>query len=126
MSKRRKPSEVIKVAEKAQQRLDVAELAHELMSAFGGAREFATSYFREFDEAPCGSIAKAKLMEGVLRIVVMANAKKGSDDETNLTDEELDRAITDAAANCGIEPPTLEPPPLEPNHDDAAPAPPPA
>ena len=48
MPRKAKPSEVLALAEGARKSLDVAELAHALLSEFGGIGEFAAAYVAEY------------------------------------------------------------------------------
>lgn len=81
MEQGHKAAEAIKIIRKAsRRRLDVTELAAELMEAFGGAREFAAKYTQEFSQAKPGSISRSKMLDGLLKVVMSAAAhdkKKG-------------------------------------------------
>ncbi len=101
---KRKPSEVMELAETARASLDVSELAHALMTQFGGTAEFARHYIAEYNAAKPGSIAKGKMLESVLRIVNLAHAshKGDGDDVDSLTDEQLDSEIGAAHAAAGL------------------------
>lgn len=91
-------SEAIKIIRKAsRRRLDVTEVAAELMEAFGGAREFASRYYREFDGAKPGSISRAKMLDGLIRLVMSAashDKKKGLPLD-DLGDEDLVAILTE-------------------------------
>src|SRR6187399_1681454 len=68
------------------------ELADHLIAEMGGIKEFARSYVAEVNANKSGGVAKARLLDGVLRLVTNASAqKKGQleDDGAGLTDEEL-------------------------------------
>lgn len=82
---------VLKAIRDAGRTLDTSELANEMLKSFGGPAEFASTYRAEFEAANAGSIAKVKMLEGVLRIVGQA-AAKNRDALANLqefTDDEL-------------------------------------
>ena len=116
MPRKAKPSEVLALAEGARKSLDVAELAHALLSEFGGIGEFAAAYVAEYKIAKAGTVAKAKMLESVLRMVSWASSRdQGGDDAGSLTDDELDQEIAAAARAAGIV--------GDPDHDDTPAAP---
>lgn len=94
---------VLQAIRDAGRALDTSELATELLTAFGGAKEFAVTFRQEFADANAGSIAKVKMLESVLRIVGQAAAKNQSvlANLSEFTDDELasmlNRVVSDDA-----------------------------
>lgn len=93
MAKKPDPSVAIGLVLDSGRAINTAELAEELISAFGGAREFARSYHVEFVGCKAGTIARTKMLDGVLRVVSAAGAQnkgvRSASDPSGMTDEEL-------------------------------------
>lgn len=99
------PSVAIKLVLDSGRAVNTADLAEELISAFGGSREFAQEYYLEFKSAKLGSISKSKMLDGVLRIVAAAgsqNKGKGGGDPSGMSEEELLNEIGRMLAARGI------------------------
>lgn len=72
--------------------INTAELAEEMIAAFGGARKFSQSYYTEFEGCKVGGIARTKMLDGVLRVVTAAgsqNKGRNMGDPSNMSDEDL-------------------------------------
>ena len=94
--------EVLETVNKAGRGLDLAELAGEMLGAFGGPKEFAGAYHQLYTDAPAG-IAKTKLIEGVLRLLTAASAKQnGSLDLTGLLDDDLKQLLAELLDKPGV------------------------
>lgn len=108
---KRKPSEAINAFLKSGRGINVAELAEELISAFGGSREFARTYHTEFKEGTKpGGIARSKMLDGVLRIITAAGAQnKGQKGDVSvLSDEELSEELCRLLRKQGLEIPDAQ------------------
>jgi hypothetical protein len=90
--------------------VNVAELAEELIQAFGGARKFAARYYHEYRAAKAGTISRSRMLEGVLRTISISSAqtKAAQRDEGSLTDSELATAALDLLSRTGLTQPTVE------------------
>jgi len=89
---KRKASEAIDPILKAGKALKVGDLAEELISAIGGTAEFARLYAEELqDGTKPGSVARARMLDGILRLVTNASAQNKSmaRTEDEMEDEEL-------------------------------------
>lgn len=72
--------------------ISVAELAEELVAQAGGAKEFAKLYMTELKQGTKqGSVARARMLDGILKIVTSASAQNKGQGKTEdqMTDEEL-------------------------------------
>lgn len=95
---RRKASDVLEPIIAAGRALKVGDLAEELISAIGGTKEFAKLYAEELKTGTKpGSVARARMLDGVLRIVGQASSQnKGMErPEDQLTDAELHAIVDD-------------------------------
>lgn len=89
---RRKPSEVLDLISQAK-RIDLEELAAEMLGAFGGPRGYANLCADEFKNTENPQV-RTKLLEGVRHLVVATAAKsKAVDDVSMMSDEELKEAV---------------------------------
>jgi hypothetical protein len=89
---KRKASEALDPILKAGKALKVGDLAEELISAIGGTAEFARLYAKELqDGTKPGSVARARMLDGILRLVTNASAQNKSmaRTEDEMEDEEL-------------------------------------
>lgn len=93
-----KPSEVIGLLNDAERVVDVGDIAKDLLQAFGGSREFANRYKTEFDNAMGGSMARCKMLEGVLRAITQASNRLPETDPEKMSDADLERALLDKLA----------------------------
>lgn len=91
MATPRKSVEAIKAVVQGGRAVNVAELAEELISAFGGPRYFSKRFFREFKGARVGSVVRAKMLESVLRVIANSSAQNKDlrKSESDLSDQEL-------------------------------------
>jgi hypothetical protein len=103
---KRDPVEAIKLVLDSGRAVNTADLAEELISAFGGSKKFAQSYKTEFDGAKGGSISRSKMLDGVLRVITAAGAQnkgaKGAGDPAAMSDEELLAEVARMLAARGI------------------------
>lgn len=92
MRQKRKAADALLPILTAGKAINVAELAEELIHAMGGVREFAALYIKELKETKPGGIAKARMLEGVMRIVtsasVQAKGSKKAEDEMSVSELE--------------------------------------
>jgi hypothetical protein len=51
------------------------DVADKILDAFGGVQEFATAYVDEYMKAPPGSPERSALLDGVIRLIEVANKK---------------------------------------------------
>ncbi len=86
-----KPSETLNVLLDEVSGPTVGDLAAELISAMGGTRSFALEYVKELRSSAVKGVAKAKMLEGIMRIVTASSAQnKGNErDESAMSDDEL-------------------------------------
>jgi hypothetical protein len=83
-------SQVAEIAFQAQTDPSLADLASELLDAFGGCSKLAIAYKKEFDAAPAGGMARQRLLEGAVRVVSQASAQlKDREPVDTLSDAEL-------------------------------------
>jgi hypothetical protein len=103
---KREPTEALGVVLDAGRAINTAELAEELIAAFGGSRKFAHQYHLEFEGCKAGGIARTKMLDGVLRVVTAAGSqnkgKMGAGDPTGMSDEELLAELAKLLAGRGI------------------------
>jgi hypothetical protein len=89
---KRKASEALDPILKAGKALKVGDLAEELISAIGGTAAFAKLYAEEITGGTKpGSVSRARMLDGVLRIVTNASAQNKSlaRTEDEMDDDEL-------------------------------------
>lgn len=89
---KRKASEALDPILKAGKALKVGDLAEELISAIGGTAAFAKLYADEIKVGTKpGSVSRARMLDGVLRIVTSASAQNKSlgKNEDEMDDQEL-------------------------------------
>lgn len=74
---------------------ELTEMAGALVKAFGGAEEFAREYFTTYSNPTTqrSPMAKAKMLDGVLRIVQQSGSKKKSNPLEGMSDEDLEAVI---------------------------------
>lgn len=70
-----------------------AELVAAILEEWGGQNNFAKDVYREFCQAPVGSVARTKLMDRVMVLICDESKNDQSRDVDSMTDEELNRAI---------------------------------
>jgi hypothetical protein len=102
---KRDPTDAIKLVLDSGRAVNTADLAEELISAFGGSKKFAGQYKLEFDGAKAGSISRSKMLDGVLRVVTAAgsqNKGKSAGDPSGMSDDELMGEIGRMLAARGI------------------------
>jgi DNA-nicking Smr family endonuclease len=89
-----KPSQVLAAVNDAGSDLDIQRLAEELLDAFGGAKAFGLLLKQEYDSDASTSIARANILQSVLRVITQAaNKRTGQQDLSGLTQEELEAQV---------------------------------
>jgi hypothetical protein len=86
-----KPSEVLPILLADTKGVSVGDLAEHLIAAIGGVKAFAELYVREMKSPGVKGVARARMLDGVMRIVTAHSSlnKKLGDDEHGMTDAEL-------------------------------------
>jgi hypothetical protein len=103
--KGRKASEALDPILKAGRSISVGDLAEELVSALGGAKNFAAMYAKELQTGTKpGSVSRAKMLDGVMRIVTSSSSQnRGKEvDDTQLDDDELNEVVSGLLGRAGI------------------------
>ena len=92
---KKKTADVMAQMAAATRSLDLSELGTELLSAFGGAKEFAANYHKDYSECEAGSGARIKMAQGVLSLLVSVSAQMKSvgTTEEHMTDEDIKDAL---------------------------------
>lgn len=70
-----------------------AELIMAILEEWGGQNNFAKDVYREFCQAPIGSVARTKIMDRVMVLICNESKNDQSREVDAMTDEELNRAI---------------------------------
>lgn len=87
--------------------ISVGELAEELIAEAGGAKEFARLYIKELKQGTKeGSVARARMLDGILKIVTSSSAQNKGQGRTEdqMSEEELAltaKRLLDKAASAG-------------------------
>lgn len=70
---------------------NVGDLADQIITELGGINGFAKLYAKEINNTDEGSIARARMLDGIMRLVTNASAQRKdlARDEADLSDEEL-------------------------------------
>lgn len=85
-----------KLAAKLQKKTSAArvdDLADAIMQKFGGLGKFAEKYVDEFDRANKGSVARSRLLAGVVRLVEVSSKKEQGSAVDEMSDSDLESIV---------------------------------
>jgi hypothetical protein len=71
----------------------VSRLCAGMSRRFGGVDRFCDAWKAHIDAAPMGSPAALRAISAILRMLIVADAERQTEDFSGLTDEKLDREI---------------------------------
>ena len=69
--------------------IDVQELAYEFMSKIGGNTGFVDMVLTEYNGSEIGSLARARVLDIMLKLFQLASPKDGGGDFANISDDDL-------------------------------------
>jgi len=87
------PEKVASRIKKADTIVKVEDLVGEIMAGFRGIKEFADAYVKAYKDAPPGSIAKARLLDGVVGLLKWVDKKEKPTIVDEMSDDEINGEI---------------------------------
>ena len=101
--KRIKPSEVLAAAQVEANHFDLSELAHEYVAKMGGVKMFVAEHVQEYQASKQGTIARYKLWDSMVRIVLRAAEQQAPQTEAgDMSDDELHEAMLSELEKRGM------------------------
>ena len=77
----------------AKSRARIEDLAESIITKFGGLEKFAESYVEDFKAAKMGSVTRARLLDGALKLLQFCGKKDQPTSIEDFTDDELQAEI---------------------------------
>jgi hypothetical protein len=90
------PSKIAAKISASQSRVKVEDLAETLIRRFGGLEQFAAKYVADYDAAKMGSVTRARLLDGAMKLMQFVGKKESSQPLDEISDEDLQHQIQEA------------------------------
>ncbi len=89
-------------------RAKVEDVIDAIMRRVGGIESFADQYVQDMDKAPKGSVTRARLLDGVLKMVQFAGKRESATPLDEMSDSELQEQIQQALEKVLITTPIVD------------------
>lgn len=102
------PEKVAARLKRTPARAKVEDMVDAIIRRFGGIEAFADQYFQDYDKALKGSVTRARLLDGALKMIQFVGKREAATPLDEITDAELQDQIAQALEKVLIATPVAD------------------
>lgn len=102
------PEKVAARLKRTPARATVIDMVDAIVRRFGGIEAFADQYFQDYDKALKGSVTRARLLDGALKMIQFVGKREAATPLDEITDAELQDQIAQALEKVLIATPVAD------------------